>query len=106
MSQGDSVDVFGQTIGKGFQGVIKRHGFSGGKRTHGDQVGRAPGSIGFMTGNGRVMKGKKLPGHMGDRKTVMKNLEIVKLESGSHVVFVKGSVPGKYGSLVFVRRSR
>ena len=64
IEKGESVDVFGFTMGRGFQGVVKRHGFSGGKASHGDKVGRRPGSIGFMTGDGRVIKGKKMPGRM------------------------------------------
>lgn len=105
LEEGENVDVFGTTTGKGFQGVIKRHGFSGGQATHGDQVGRTPGSIGFITHGGKVVKGKKLPGHMGDRNTVMHNLEVQKVEPDSRIVLVKGSVPGKTGSLVFLRKN-
>jgi len=105
LEEGEAVDVFGVTTGKGFQGVIKRHGFAGGQATHGDQVGRTPGSIGFITHGGKVIKGKKLPGHMGTRKAVMRNLEVEKIEPESRIVLVKGSVPGKTGSLVFLRKS-
>lgn len=104
--QGDAVDVFGITKGAGFQGVVKRHGFAGGRASHGAlRFGRWPGSLGNMHTRGRVMKGKKLPGHMGVARRVMKNLEIVKVEPEARVVLVKGSVPGKSGSLVFVRKS-
>ncbi len=105
LEEGENVDVFGTTTGKGFQGVIKRHGYAGGQATHGDQVGRKPGSIGFITHGGKVIKGKKLPGHMGARKTVMHNLQVQKVEPDSRIVLVKGSVPGKTGSLVFLRKN-
>lgn len=105
-AKGDNVDVFGITIGRGFQGGVKRHGFAGGRGSHGDKLGRAPGSLSYMRSRGRVIKGKKMPGHMGTERRVMKNLEIVKIESDARVVFVKGSVPGKSGSLVFVRKRR
>jgi len=105
LEEGEAVDVFGTTTGKGFQGVIKRHGFAGGQATHGDQVGRTPGSIGFITHGGHVVKGKKLPGHMGTRKTVMRNLQVQKVEPDSRIVLVEGSIPGKTGSLVFWRKS-
>lgn len=105
-TQGDAVDVFGLTKGAGFQGVVKRHGFAGGRGSHGQvRFGRWPGSLGNMHTRGRVFKGKRLPGHMGNAQRVMKNLEIVKVEPEARVVLVKGSVPGKSGSLVFVRKS-
>ena len=106
LSQGESVDVFGITIGRGFQGGVKRHGFAGGRASHGDKLGRGPGSLSHMRSQGRVIKGKKMPGHMGTDRQVMKNLEIVRIEPQARVVFVKGSVPGKSGSLVFVRKRR
>lgn len=104
LAQGDSVDVVGITIGRGFQGAVKRHGFSGGRASHGSKLGRKPGSLSYMRRQGRVVKGKKMPGHMGVERRVMKNLEVVKIEPAAHVIFVKGSVPGKSGSLVFVRK--
>ena len=105
IGENEVVDVFGTTTGRGFQGVIKRHGFSGGQASHGDQVGRTPGSIGFITHGGRVMRGKAMPGHMGSRKTVMRNLKVQKVEPESRIVLVKGSIPGKTGSLVFLRKN-
>ena len=96
--------IFGITKGRGFQGAVKRHGFSGGRASHGSKLGRKPGSLSYMRRQGRVVKGKKMPGHMGVERRVMKNLEVVKIEPEAHVVFVKGSVPGKSGSLVFVRK--
>ena len=102
LAQGDYVDVVGITIGRGFQGGVKRHGFAGGPKTHGDGLGRGPGSMGFMRSRGRVIKGWNMAGHMGCDRCVMKNLEIVRVMP--EVVLVKGSVPGKTGSLVFMRK--
>ncbi len=106
LTQGDSVDVFGVTIGRGFQGGVKRHGFAGGPATHGSCFGRAPGSIGFMRTRGRVIKGLRMAGHMGVDRTGMKNLKVIKVEPEARVVLVKGSVPGKSGSLVYMRKCR
>lgn len=102
--KGDAVDVFGTTIGRGFQGGVKRHGFSGGPASHGDNLGRGPGSIGFMRSRGRVIKGWRMAGHMGVERQVMKNLEIIRFEPDAKVVLIKGSVPGKSGSLVYMRK--
>lgn len=104
LSEGDVVDIAGTTIGKGFAGVMKRHGFSGGGASHGNRMGRRTGSIGFMTAKGRVIKGKKMPGHLGQEVRVIKNLEIIKIKPEAHVVFVKGSIPGKTGSFVFLKK--
>lgn len=101
---GQNLDVFGTTKGHGFQGVVKRHGFTGGRASHGPRFGRIPGSLGFMRSQGRVIKGKKLPGHMGSVQCVMQNLEVVKIEADAKVIVVKGSVPGSPGSLVFMRK--
>jgi large subunit ribosomal protein L3 len=101
---GQSFDIFGTTKGRGFQGVVKRHGFTGGRASHGPRFGRIPGSLGFMRSQGRVIKGKKLPGHMGDAQRVMRNLEVIRIEPEAHVVLVKGSIPGSTGSLVFMRK--
>lgn len=106
LSKGDNVDIFGITRGLGFQGVVKRHGFSGGRASHGATFGRFTGSLSFMRSRGRVIKGKKMPGHAGVEKCVMKNLEIMRIEPEANVLLVKGSVPGKSGSLVFVRKCR
>ncbi|MFA6066199.1 MAG: 50S ribosomal protein L3 [Candidatus Babeliaceae bacterium] len=104
VGQGDYVDVFGITIGRGFQGGVKRHGFTGGVASHGSKLGRGPGSLSFMRSQGRVIKGQRMAGHMGTDKRVMKNLKIIKVQPEAKVIFVKGSVPGKSGSLVFVRK--
>jgi large subunit ribosomal protein L3 len=97
---GNMVDVTGITIGHGFQGVVKRHDFGGGPDSHGSMFHRRPGTMSFMHSRGRVIKGKKLPGHMGCDQRVMKNLQVVKV--ASDLVLVKGSVPGKTGSLVYL----
>jgi large subunit ribosomal protein L3 len=106
LNRGDNVDVFGITKGAGFQGVVKRHGFAGGRASHGSTFGRFPGSLSFMRSRGRVIKGKRMPGHMGVDQRVMKNLEVIQIEPEARVILVKGSVPGKSGSLIFMRKSR
>jgi large subunit ribosomal protein L3 len=100
---GKGVDAFGITIGRGFQGVVKRHNFAGGRSSHGSMFHRRPGTMSFMRTRGRVIKGKRLPGQMGNANRVMKNLEIIRLESEAKVVLIKGSVPGKAGSLIFLK---
>lgn len=106
LNQGDVVDASGITIGRGFQGVIKRHGHSGGRGSHGDKLGRGPGSLEGLRRSGRVRKGRKLPGHMGATERTIKNLEIIKVLPEERLVLVQGSVPGKTDSLVFLRKSR
>lgn len=105
LTAGEMVNVFGTTKGRGFQGVVKRYGFSGGPASHGPRFGRWPGSISFMHSQGKVPKGKKLPGHMGVDRRVMKNLEVIKFENGAKIALVKGSVPGSSGSLVFMQKA-
>lgn len=105
LALGEIVDVFGVTKGAGYQGVVKRHGYAGGRASHGATFGRFTGSLSFMRSRGRVIKGKGMPGHMGVEKRVMKNLEVIKVESDAQIILVKGSVPGKSGSLVFVRKN-
>lgn len=104
LAQGDNVDVTGITIGRGFQGGMKRHGFAGGRASHGSKLGRKPGSLAGFRRQGRVPPGKSMPGHMGVERRVMKNLKVVKVEPTAHILFIGGSVPGKAGSLVFVRK--
>lgn len=102
---GEKVDVIGTSKGKGFAGVVKRHGFGGGPRTHGqsDRL-RAPGSIGSGTTPGRVLKGLRMAGHMGNERVTIKNLEIVRVDPERNLLLVKGSVPGHIKGLVMVRR--
>ena len=104
LEQGKAVDVFGVSIGRGFAGGMKRHGFSGGPASHGDMLGRRPGSIGNMRTRGRVIKGKRMPGHFGVEQHVIQNLEIIKIEPQARRLLVKGSVPGKTGSLLFLKK--
>ncbi len=104
--KGDHVNVFGITKGRGFAGVVKRHRFRAGPSSHGDTMGKNPGSLSFMRSQGRVIKGKRLPGHMGVDQRVMKNLDVVKVENNGPVILVKGSVPGHAGSLLFIQRQK
>jgi large subunit ribosomal protein L3 len=101
---GQKVDVAGITKGKGFQGTIKRHHFTMGDATHGNSLShRAPGSIGQRQTPGRVFKGKKMAGHMGDVRQSMMNLEVVQIDTERHLIAIKGSVPGAAGGDVIVR---
>ena len=105
--QGDRVDIVGVSKGKGFQGGVKRHGFSGGPKTHGQSDRhRAPGSIGAGTSPGKVIKGLKMPGHMGNHRVTVKNLEIMVTDQANDLLYVKGAVPGSRNSLVLIKKSR
>lgn len=97
---GDIVDVSGQTKGRGFQGVMKRHGFKGGRKTHGSMFHRAPGSIGCSAWPSRVVKGKKMPGQMGNKLVTKKNVIILDIREEDNVLVVKGSLPGSKSSVV------
>jgi large subunit ribosomal protein L3 len=100
---GAKVDVVGRSKGRGFQGVIKRHGFGGGRATHGSMFHRAPGSIGQSAYPSRVFKGMRGPGQMGNRRVTVKNLEVVKVDTERNLLVVRGAVPGSAGSLVTIR---
>ncbi len=100
------VDVVGVTKGKGFQGVIKRHGFSGGPASHGSGFHRTAGSTGSNTNPGRTMPGLKMAGHMGNVQQTVQNLRVVKIDQERQVILVKGAIPGSRGSLVYIRKSR
>lgn len=102
---GDKVDVQGTTKGKGFQGVIKRHGQSRGPMGHGSMYHRKPGSMGPTSTPGRVFKGKKLPGHMGVETVTIQNLDIVRVDMDKNVILVKGSVPGVKGAILKIKSS-
>ena len=104
-AEGDTVDIQGKTKGKGFQGVIKRHGQSRGPMGHGSMYHRRPGSMGPTSTPGRVFKGKKLPGHMGHETVTIQNLEVVKIDLDKNVVLVKGSVPGAKGAILKLKTS-
>ena len=100
---GDKIDVQGTTKGKGFQGVIKRHGQSRGPMGHGSMYHRRPGSMGPTSTPGRVFKGKKLPGHMGKVTVTIQNLDVVKVDMDKNVLLVKGSVPGPKGAILKIK---
>jgi large subunit ribosomal protein L3 len=102
---GDSVDIQGITKGKGFQGVIKRHGQSRGPMGHGSMYHRRPGSMGPTSTPGRVFKGKKLPGHMGVETVTIQNLQVVAVDLDKNALLVKGSVPGNKGSILKIKLS-
>jgi len=101
--EGEFLDVSGTMKGRGFQGVVKRYNFGGGRYSHGGGWKRKPGSIGQCEFPGRVDKGKKLPGQMGNVKRTIQNLQIVKVTPDDNVIMVKGAVPGPAGGTVFIR---
>jgi len=104
-SAGDKVKVTGTSVGKGFQGVMRRWNFSGSKDTHGDEkVHRSGGSIGNNTFPGHVFKGKKMAGHWGNERVTELNLEVVEVRLEDHVILIRGSVPGPRNGLVLVRK--
>ena len=102
---GDKVDVQGTSKGKGFQGVIKRHGQHRGPMGHGSMYHRRPGSMGATSTPGRVFKGKKLPGHMGSVKVTVQNLDVVRVDMDKNVLLIKGSVPGAKGAILKIKSS-
>jgi large subunit ribosomal protein L3 len=104
-ADGDRVDVTGVSRGKGFQGVMKRHGFSGGGASHGSMFHRAPGSIGASSYPSRVIKGMRGPGRMGGDRVTVRNLHVVQVDAAEHVLVVKGAVPGAPGGYVMVRKA-
>lgn len=103
--EGELVDVSGNSKGKGFQGVVKRWGFSGGPDTHGSRFHRKPGSIGMCVEPGRVLKGQKLPGQTGNRRVTIQNLETLKVDSDENLLVLKGSVPGARKNILELRGS-
>lgn len=102
---GDYIDVVGTSKGKGFAGVVKRHGFRGGRATHGSMFHRAPGSIGASAEPSRVLKGKKLPGQMGDARKTIQNLLVMGVRPQRNLILVKGSIPGCKNSIVIIKQS-
>jgi large subunit ribosomal protein L3 len=101
----DTVKVSGTSKGKGTQGVVKRHGFAGGPKGHGSRFQRHPGSIGSNTTPGRVFKGLKMGGRMGNAHSTIRNLKIVKIEVESNLLFVSGSVPGRDRSIITIEKT-
>jgi large subunit ribosomal protein L3 len=107
LKQGDLVDVIGFSKGRGFAGVVKRHHFAGGPKTHGQtDRHRAPGSIGATTFPGRVLKGKRMAGHMGNRRVTARSLQVVQADPERNLLLVKGAVPGANGGLLVIEKAR
>jgi large subunit ribosomal protein L3 len=102
---GDRVSVTGTSKGKGFQGVIKRHKFGGGRKTHGSMFHRAPGSIGQSAYPSRVLKGMRGPGHMGSERVTVRNLEVVRVDEESNLLILRGAVPGAGGGYLMIRKA-
>jgi large subunit ribosomal protein L3 len=103
---GDLVDVIGQSKGKGFQGVVKKHGMAGQPQSHGSMMHRRNGAIGMRSTPGRIWKNMGMPGHMGDKRATVQNLRVVQVREGENVILVTGAVPGANGSYVVIRPSK
>lgn len=99
------IDVLGVTKGKGYQGVVKRHGFGGGRATHGSHFHRRPGSIGMCEFPGRVFKNKKMPGQTGRTSITVQNLKVVQVRADENLILVKGAVPGANGTTLVLREA-
>jgi large subunit ribosomal protein L3 len=107
LKQGDLINVTGVSKGRGFAGVVKRHHFSGGPKTHGQtDRHRAPGSIGATTWPGRVLKGKRMAGHMGNRRVTARKLKVAQADPERNLLLVKGAVPGAVGGLLIIEKVR
>lgn len=102
---GEKVHIVGTSKGKGFAGVVKRWGFHGGKATHGSMFHRRPGSTGASAYPSRVMKGKKLPGHMGNKRITVKNLRVIQADKENNLLVVKGAVPGARGGYLLIKKA-
>jgi large subunit ribosomal protein L3 len=102
---GDIVDVTGTSVGKGFQGVMKRWGFKGGRASHGSRFHRAPGSIGCSATPSRVFKGKKMPGQMGNEQVTIQKLQVVRVDVADNLILIKGSIPGSDNGIVLIKSS-
>ena len=105
-SEGSFVDVTGTTKGKGFQGVVKRYNFGGGRASHGGDWTRRPGSIGMCEFPGKVYKGRKMPGHTGNRQRTIMGLKIVQVRAEENILLIKGAVPGHKGGIVVLRTAK
>jgi len=104
-ASGDFIDVTGTSIGKGFQGVLKRHNFSGGRASHGSRFHRAPGSIGASATPSRVFKNKKMPGQMGNEKVTVQRLQVVRIDATENLLMIKGAIPGHRNNVVLIKNS-
>jgi large subunit ribosomal protein L3 len=103
-AEGDRVKVIGTSKGRGFQGVVKRYGFRGRPASHGHPKKRNPGSLGPGTNPSRVIKGKKMPGQMGDKKKTVRNLRVERIDVERNLIFLRGAVPGARNSVVMIRK--
>ncbi|RLC65296.1 MAG: 50S ribosomal protein L3 [Chloroflexi bacterium] len=107
LKQGDRINITGFSKGRGFAGVVKRYHFAGGPKSHGQtDRHRAPGSIGASSSPGRVLKGKPMAGHMGNRRVTTRNLEVIKTDPERNLLLVKGAVPGANGGLLIIEKAR
>lgn len=104
-SDGELIDVTGTSIGKGYQGVVKRWNFKGGRSSHGSRFHRAPGSIGCSATPSRVFKNKKMPGQMGNARVTVQRLRIVRVDAAANLIMIKGAVPGSTNGLVIIKDS-
>ncbi len=104
-ADGERVDVVGTSRGKGFQGVVKRHHFAGGRASHGSMFHRAPGSIGASSFPSRVVKGMRMGGHMGADRVTVRNLKVVRVDAENNLLLVEGAVPGGPNSVVVIRKA-
>jgi large subunit ribosomal protein L3 len=104
-ANGDRVDVIGTSRGKGFQGVVKRHHFKGGRATHGSMFHRAPGSIGASSYPSRVVKGMRMGGHMGSDRVTVRNLKVLRVDAENNLLLVEGAVPGGPNAIVMIRKA-
>lgn len=102
---GDYIDVTGTSIGKGFQGVIKRWGFRGGRSTHGSNFHRAPGSIGSSAWPSRVFKNKKMPGQLGNERVTVQRLQVVRVDAADNLLLIRGAIPGAKNGILLVKDS-
>jgi large subunit ribosomal protein L3 len=103
-AENDLIEVIGTSKGRGFAGVMKRHGFSGGRDTHGSMFHRAPGSIGASAYPSRVIKGTRMPGHMGNERKTVKNLKVVRVNAEENLLLIRGALPGPTGSFVLIKK--
>ncbi|HTI41499.1 MAG TPA: 50S ribosomal protein L3 [Vicinamibacterales bacterium] len=104
-ADGERVDVIGTSRGKGFQGVVKRHHFKGGRASHGSMFHKAPGSIGASSYPSRVVRGMRMGGHMGDARVTIRNLKVLKVDADNNLLLVEGPVPGGPNSVVVIRKA-
>jgi large subunit ribosomal protein L3 len=102
----DLVDVVGKSKGRGFAGFIKRHGFGGGRASHGSMFHRAPGSIGASAYPSRVIKGTRMAGHMGDQRKTLKNLRVVAVDTENNLLMIRGALPGPNGAYVLIKKAQ